>query len=1094
MADVFLSYARGARGAAAEALQDALAAAGVSVFRDEHSIPVGAPFPGHLADAVCDARVVVVFADPAYFQRFWCVAEFMLAVAPYRVAPTDRASTEHLVFALGEGVEDVLVHLPPPAAQVSWPGAGDTDTLAAMVRERLANVEVAVGERLRGVHDEAVERLRKGGAVPPPAGAGAADQAAAIRHVYDLPETRGSGFVGRDAELWLLSHELTTRRALGRPGSLLVEGADGLGKTQLAAEFVWRYGAGYPGGIVWIDGRANKEELAHSFMTVVRRFGSEPVTELAGLRAQIATLFDQRADVLWVVDDLPEHRPGERPRPLDTWCPAHRSVTLLGTSRRTAVPGFDQRLALRAVEREDAVTLLVPPNVERSTLTSLEWGDIVEWVGRTPLALVWLRDALAHSLHTPESLLAIVRRPDATSAVDEIATVLWEDMPEGTRSGLNETVEIAYRLLVSWPEGLAAARRLAWLGGRRLTSPLIDTLVDRDTVVKLARRSWVEHRPGRGDDVASWRMPPLLAGFVRSRSDDAGGDLVRMMAWVADVSLLSEGEDLVSGWLAGWAFAQAEAWVAAHPADHETAQAAINEAARLCLFRPTSHEGRGLRNVGAQFIASFGLADQLVDSLRPRWPLDEPEGLATFAQLLGQLPGDASVRELAALLDDDDPLVRYHAALSAIQSSSSQLAVPLIESLLHTPSGFYLQTDIEGVVQPTGADTSRALDTLDEAMSAASSRRRSVALKLAGRLLVAHGDAIETPSWTTEKLRERVLDHALHDPDNAVALVAASNLGVSSHAAAALLSAVRDAAADDRPHRARVALEHIRANDRPVAPSQVGFRQRESGVEFAFTLGEPSAATEDLYAPLISCLLELDDVDTLASLTPDLASPARRALADAVGSLLAEERLDLVKRLADAIEAVSPEHASPSWWRGQIDEREGRLEAAIAEYTTTIEREPAFKEANYRRAVLLAHIGQAELARQDLDAVLKDDPEHANALYNRAMLRYQAGANDAAVEDLDRFLQLRPGEALAHHLRGGALLNEGQLDEALRALDRAINLDPALSDSFLLRATVHHELGDLPAALIDAEQAVELDPTDNQASTWRDYLRTEAGD
>ncbi|MFV9677045.1 MAG: TIR domain-containing protein, partial [Methanosarcinales archaeon] len=63
----------------------------------------------------------------------------------------------------------------------------------------------------------------------------------------------GNGFVGRVRDLWQINDMLRERKTAVVEGVGLVVGTGGIGKTQLAIEYVHRFGASYPGGIFWID-------------------------------------------------------------------------------------------------------------------------------------------------------------------------------------------------------------------------------------------------------------------------------------------------------------------------------------------------------------------------------------------------------------------------------------------------------------------------------------------------------------------------------------------------------------------------------------------------------------------------------------------------------------------------------------------------------------------------------------------------------------------------------------------------------------------------------------------------------------------------
>jgi hypothetical protein len=161
----------------------------------------------------------------------------------------------------------------------------------------------------------------------------------------EVPKSLHERFVGRADDLWRLHFHLATLRGDPATAAALsgwLEGGGGLGKTQLAAEYLHRYGPTYhPGGLFWINAEASDAALEQQHFEVLRAMRPETpelrrlyesnTTARAELARALHALPPERP-ALFVVDNVPE----ASVRALDTWCPARDRVTVLATSTSTA--------------------------------------------------------------------------------------------------------------------------------------------------------------------------------------------------------------------------------------------------------------------------------------------------------------------------------------------------------------------------------------------------------------------------------------------------------------------------------------------------------------------------------------------------------------------------------------------------------------------------------------------------------------------------------------------------------------------------------------------------------------------------------------
>jgi hypothetical protein len=151
-AAIFLSYAHSTNLDHARTLEVALRTAGIATFRDETEIADGECFPQAIIDALLGSRVVVVFADSAYFGREYCRWELEATLAPIRRLTQGDWSTslDHLVIALPEdrSVSAELDRLPPAVRTRSWSRASDTTRLFGLVHDRVISPSPTLASRL----------------------------------------------------------------------------------------------------------------------------------------------------------------------------------------------------------------------------------------------------------------------------------------------------------------------------------------------------------------------------------------------------------------------------------------------------------------------------------------------------------------------------------------------------------------------------------------------------------------------------------------------------------------------------------------------------------------------------------------------------------------------------------------------------------------------------------------------------------------------------------------------------------------------------------------------------------------------------------
>jgi hypothetical protein len=154
-------------------------------------------------------------------------------------------------------------------------------------------------------------------------------------------------FVGRVDALWSVFDQLSQGKTSIVQGVGVVFGTGGLGKTQLAVEYVHRFNLYYPGGVFWIDAEQGLSRLiaVMSAAAGIEIDGRLPESD------QLEALWHELARhlaTLLVFDNFPEQAS------LRAWLPITGDIHVLVATRRRDLTGHDRITLLPDARRRPA--------------------------------------------------------------------------------------------------------------------------------------------------------------------------------------------------------------------------------------------------------------------------------------------------------------------------------------------------------------------------------------------------------------------------------------------------------------------------------------------------------------------------------------------------------------------------------------------------------------------------------------------------------------------------------------------------------------------------------------------------------------------
>lgn len=317
----------------------------------------------------------------------------------------------------------------------------------------------------------------------------------ALPPAFHIPHLPNPLFCGRDGEIAALAQMLVAEpeaddRARAVPALV---GTGGIGKSQLAAEWAYRFRNAFPGGVFWIAMEDPKLIVAQ-----VANCGSPAGLDLAGWAAMdieqraaaVRRAWQEPVRRLLIFDNL------EEPKLLQTWRPRGGGARVLVTSRRmvwSAASGVVP-LPLRSLHRASSVRLLLAPRAQANQDDVDQWladpgiasaaDAIAAEVGDLPLALAL---AGAYLEANPSISLAEYCKQlrEHAHTHPSLNTALEEGLPTSHAESITTTIALSYEQLnpVDGRDTLARTLllRAAQLAPEPLPRSLLARLAERDT-------------------------------------------------------------------------------------------------------------------------------------------------------------------------------------------------------------------------------------------------------------------------------------------------------------------------------------------------------------------------------------------------------------------------------------------------------------------------------------------------------------------------------------------------------------------------------------------------------------------------------------
>ena len=242
------------------------------------------------------------------------------------------------------------------------------------------------------------------------------------------------GFVGRVDALWQIHDALHGGNTAIVQGISVVAGTGGLGKTQAAIEYAHRFGAGYPGGVYWVDTEGGLANLVTQ-VSEAAEIDIDPKAEEQKQLGQLWKELNKRAASLLILDNFPEKIH------LRPYLPITGCIHTLVTTRRQDLSGFPHvRLNVLSV---DAGVALLNSGVRK--LSRDEALVLVERLGGLPLALELTKSYLNYRQNASVAqVLAEMAKSGEVKVLRGFAMQYRDELPSEHETDIAQTFQASW--------------------------------------------------------------------------------------------------------------------------------------------------------------------------------------------------------------------------------------------------------------------------------------------------------------------------------------------------------------------------------------------------------------------------------------------------------------------------------------------------------------------------------------------------------------------------------------------------------------------------------------------------------------------------
>ncbi|MBF0289585.1 MAG: tetratricopeptide repeat protein [SAR324 cluster bacterium] len=198
-----------------------------------------------------------------------------------------------------------------------------------------------------------------------------------------------------------------------------------------------------------------------------------------------------------------------------------------------------------------------------------------------------------------------------------------------------------------------------------------------------------------------------------------------------------------------------------------------------------------------------------------------------------------------------------------------------------------------------------------------------------------------------------------------------------------------------------------------------------------------------------------------------------------LGSLYFKQgKMDAAIENFTAVIQIRPEFVEPYNNRGTVYLKLQQYDKAIADFSQAIELQPGMSDAYFHRGIIYSFLKQYQNAIADFTKVIQLDPQFMVPYSKRSEAHLYLKHYQQAIEDLNRYLVESPSPGEFFN-RGIAHMGLKQNKKAVDDFSKAIEMEKGFKKSYVFRGIAYMHLGKSELACTDWKKSCQLGDCQN---------------